>query len=1107
MPVDKSGKQTKQTGEVIDFPFENFIADSFKDLVDKQRTDIGKKELKENPQNTLDTKASNYTYIMALSQPGIKHPETQFIYFKNDAELITFKNTLIQSSTIGKSFIRQQSSDDGVIRQALSRNKGARAEAVFSAIEKTINEKRRLRERETKLVSQTPKQVAPVSPPKIESPLVKKQLNYKSAISFIRKLAIFQSVTNEQIIAMEEGFKEEENARYHKVQTFFKNYALKKARFERKKLVQCMKTKTVIKSSALFPQTQTDNTDYGIIYPRMYFDIHFTSTGELQKISNSSLGVFKLFILLTNEIYSSENVLYFSSDELDLASIPGYSVLRQSEFKVVGWKHHGIRLLNSDFKYLMVYKVNSESHNVEAIGYEEIPKKTTLAFEVSLKPCSYASDSQGTSGKLVFSNNHHIVTPEEVESKVSSSLSVKNFKYLSKLYSEKESDTSLSRTVGIYGLKSHFSTFRDSILRKYAFERYLSEKSSVIHDLIEWNIFERTVDKSIREYNRSLINDMAQSHHTLPLNSDAMVDKETIIYSSFQYEQLALSLNLPKSQQRGSTSPELSSSSNDFIYFGRYQWHKCRDLHVEKDSTLKAMVTGVPTWMCLNVWKSLGKIELLRALVSQSVNNASGSPGASKPAYQYLLEKGKDVDLTNYQDCKKEIEDLKYMSNRSTSVVQRTTGLVRAYLALAEVLDEYTLESSIEQVPSSPSEIYRMPLLSGLTLRTFSKIVQIIERLAFYYEEYLANYDNYKKELDKNGHSNLLNHSRVIEEDLFYILIAISIVFLPEHFLIPLPNSASNKPLQLSALERLGLDLDNVFQNRMFISSSAIGDYKLAVLFAECIRKTNSSVFNKMANLGFPFTSFCFEATETLFCNLFNDSMLCKIWQLIFFEGSSNIKRRAQQAMLSILVALVNLCGSLILEAQSGDEILWQLTAVAQQLYDRSEFMIEVIKIRKQLFIHNDLEVVAWIEDIVNLDPRLEVQLQTIKTAMHDQLDGVANSNYCYLKYLTTFASGLKDDKKAESLQKSAMSLYSIFNSFEVVSDIKGQNTVQSLILQMADMEYVLKEKPQANKLLVTVANFLEGNYIPNSSHFTITSTVNNDQIKIGLGPVKLCLI
>ena len=60
-----------------------------------------------------------------------------------------------------------------------------------------------------------------------------------------------------------------------------------------------------------------------------------------------------------------------------------------------------------------------------------------------------------------------------------------------------------------------------------------------------------------------------------------------------------------------------------------------------------------------------------------------------------------------------------------------------------------------------------------------------------------------------------------------------------------------------------------------------------------------------MTNYNFPFISFCIETIDSMFTNVLNRSKLYKVWNLIFFEGSSIRKRRAQQIILSVLMALI----------------------------------------------------------------------------------------------------------------------------------------------------------------------------------------------------------
>jgi hypothetical protein len=652
---------------------------------------------------------------------------------------------------------------------------------------------------------------------------------------------------------------------------------------------------------------------------------------------------------------------------------------------------------------------------------------------------------------------------------------------------------------GYLWLKKQHQAIKDMIAQKLSIERHASTRLAAVHDLVEWNFFERTVERIIREFNKTQIGELTQSVHSSPPVSEIMTN--AIIHSQDQYVHLLYSVGLDASQSQHHqvTAGKFHESSKlDHLYFGRYQWHRCKDLQVETQGFSKAMITGCPSWICLPIWKSLGKTDLMKILVSQVLFHTIEFKSTRQPsAFDLLQELGNKVDLSKYQDCAEALADLERQDGIHQAIKFQTSKLVKCYLALAECMDEYEPRSSGVSTMATDAD----PLLAGVTLRAYSKILLIAEKLCHLYEDHVAHYKSFKSTLESQGHINLLRYSTVTEEDLFYILMAICIIFLPEHFLVPLPNCTAG-PNQIATLGKLGIQLDQVFDNRMFISSSAIGDYKLAILFAECIRKSDSEVYYRLNNLGFPFTSFCLENTETLLVRLFNDTLLAKIWNLIFFEGSSNVKRRAQQAMLSAIVALVKKSSNLIMASQSADEVYWHLSRVGKHLYDCTEFMSQVVKIKKDLFVQNEVEVVAWIEDVVNLDPRLETQLQRMKVSMHEQLDGVANTNFEYLNFLSHFSSALPSANKAGRLKDAAQAVADIFHSLEIKSEMRGQSTVQNLTLSVGDTEYTFNAKPQPKRVSLQVCHFSEGHYRPNSSALVIRSSVSNTKINISLAHV-----
>ena len=141
----------------------------------------------------------------------------------------------------------------------------------------------------------------------------------------------------------------------------------------------------------------------------------------------------------------------------------------------------------------------------------------------------------------------------------------------------------------------------------------------------------------------------------------------------------------------------------------------------------------------------------------------------------------------------------------------------------------------------------------------------------------------------------LSKRANIQEEDCLWLLLSMAFVFLPEHFLVPTGGFSDNdeeiKTNQI--ISSLGMNVKQYQKNKIFESVRAAGNNKLSLVLCYLIQQSHPHVHSKMTNYSFPFISFCIETIDSMFTNILNRGKLYKVWNLIFFEGSSNKKRRA----------------------------------------------------------------------------------------------------------------------------------------------------------------------------------------------------------------------
>jgi hypothetical protein len=433
LPTDKKAQVANMAGENVNLNYEEVKVDHLAEAIKEQKLSE-KKIAADRPQDMIPDPGNGNHYLLRWRS---KDNETSFIFLKNNEQLETMKNTMLNKSF--SKFLENRSIEVIALKDAVaewSRNR----KVLYSTIGLKLMEDGVQKRLQAKKVAPPKSPVAPV-----------KKVNVKEGIAFIRRIAISLSIMNEQIVALEEDYRDQERIKMKRLQTFFTQFARKKAAYERRKMINCMKLKIPMESTALIPQTQIDNMDYGTLFPNRYYEINFDLNDDDLTTGKRTTKQFSLFTLLTNEIYTPEIVQYFSSNEIQLAPVPRYSVLKQTEFKVINFQIDGIRLLNPAFKYIMAYTVNVDTQEVEACGHIELPASKIQTLEVNLNPVRTAASQKGSWGTLLFINLDYLPSKADAERQVSSAFEVKNFKYLTKFYSELCNDPSLTRTMGIFG--------------------------------------------------------------------------------------------------------------------------------------------------------------------------------------------------------------------------------------------------------------------------------------------------------------------------------------------------------------------------------------------------------------------------------------------------------------------------------------------------------------------------------------------------------------------------------------------------------------------------------------------------------------------------------
>lgn len=115
------------------------------------------------------------------------------------------------------------------------------------------------------------------------------------------------------------------------------------------------------------------------------------------------------------------------------------------------------------------------------------------------------------------------------------------------------------------------------------------------------------------------------------------------------------------------------------------------------------------------------------------------------------------------------------------------------------------------------------------------------------------------------------------------------------------------------ALRELGFDFTSYRENYLFykkFGSTQMHEesytwHEKAAIIPRIIRYEDVNLYQLLENTGFNLLEFATRTLNCLFTNVLNQNTLFILWNLIFFEGASNMKQRATQILISAFIALL----------------------------------------------------------------------------------------------------------------------------------------------------------------------------------------------------------
>jgi len=189
---------------------------------------------------------------------------------------------------------------------------------------------------------------------------------------------------------------------------------------------------------------------------------------------------------------------------------------------------------------------------------------------------------------------------------------------------------------------------------------------------------------------------------------------------------------------------------------------------------------------------------------------------------------------------------------------------------------------------------------------------------------------------------NYLESQVNVEEDqAFWLLISITNYLMSSYF------ENSENPLSVES---------NDHRKKITLPNSALrcrglGAVKVDLLLLKILLKEKEiQVFNKFDELGLPLEYYFADHLTSLFINLFNPGLTFRIWDNLFFEGSSTTQTKANRLLVSVIFVLLRECKEMIIEAKKSADIKYIIEVYAKFQTSHNYFINEVYKFIQATF-------------------------------------------------------------------------------------------------------------------------------------------------------------
>ena len=158
------------------------------------------------------------------------------------------------------------------------------------------------------------------------------------------------------------------------------------------------------------------------------------------------------------------------------------------------------------------------------------------------------------------------------------------------------------------------------------------------------------------------------------------------------------------------------------------------------------------------------------------------------------------------------------------------------------------------------------------------------------------------------------------EHQIFWLLVSLTNYILANYYTIEQNSSHTPGPYEIN-LHKSSIKTSKTSMTGLPLLNNSVSGIRSDLLLLRILLSANEKeLFNKFHEFGTPLEFYFADHILTLFYNLFNPGLTFRIWDIVFFEGTSFNKVKTSRLIVSILYAFIKQCKEQLLEAKKSSD-------------------------------------------------------------------------------------------------------------------------------------------------------------------------------------------